>query len=143
MHRITVRLARRMAVLAVALPLAACVGGGDETYYARPKNTEVPQPFPANYRAELLAFMRTYLNDPTNIRQAAIAEPALREIGGYRRYYVCLRYDARDSGGRYTGVSDRAALYLDGRFDRLLERQTELCGTAAYAPFAELERLTR
>lgn len=143
MHRITVRLARRIAVLAVALLLAACVGGGDETYYARPKNTDVPQPFPANYRAELLAFMRTYLNDPTNIRQAAIAEPALREIGGYRRYYVCLRYDARDSGGRYTGVSDRAALYLDGRFDRLLERQTELCGTAAYAPFAELERLTR
>ena len=143
MHRITVRLARRIAVLAVALLLAACVGGGDETYYARPKNTDAPQPFPANYRAELLAFLRTYLNDPTNIRQAAIAEPALREIGGYRRYYVCLRYDARDSGGRYTGVSDRAALYLDGRFDRLLERQTELCGTAAYAPFAELERLTR
>ena len=143
MRRITVRLARRMTVLAMLLPLAACVGGGDETYYARPKNTDVPQPFPANYRAELLAFMRTYLNDPTNIRQAAIAEPALREIGGYRRYYVCLRYDARDSSGRYTGVSDRAALYLDGRFDRLLERQTELCGAAAYSAFPELEQLTR
>ena len=143
MRRVTVRLVRRMAVLAVLLPLTACVGGGDDTYYARPKNTDVPQPFPANYRAELLAFLRTYLNDPTNIRQAAIAEPALREIGGYRRYYVCLRYDARDSSGRYTGVSDRAALYLDGRFERLLERQTELCGAAAYSAFTELERLTR
>ena len=143
MRPVVVRLARRIAVLAVLLPLAACVGGGDDVYYARPKNTDVPQPFPANYRAELLAFLRTYLNDPTNIRQAAIAEPALREIGGYRRYYVCVRYDARDSGGGYTGLSDRAALYLDGRFDRLLERQTELCGTAAYSAFTELERLAR
>jgi hypothetical protein len=125
------------------VPLGACVGGGEETYFARPSNPDVAQPFPANYRADLLAFLRTYLNDPTNVRDASISEPIQRQIAGARRYFLCVRYDARDSSGRYTGVADRAALYLDGRFDRLIEKAQDFCPAAAYAPFSELERLKR
>jgi hypothetical protein len=135
----------RLALLVLLLPLAACAGGsGEEMYFSRSRTgADTAQPFPANYRAELLAFMRTYLNDPTNIRQAAISEPVQRYVGGTRRYFVCVRYDARDSSGRYTGVSDRAAFYLDGRFDRLIERSGDFCPAPSYAAFPELERLTR
>jgi hypothetical protein len=134
----------RLALLALLLPLCACAGGsGEELYLSRPRNADAAQPFPANYRAELLAFMRTYLNDPTNVRQAAISEPVQRYVGGTRRYFLCVRYDARDSSGRYTGVADRAALYLDGRFDRLIEKSQDFCPAPAYAAFPELERLTR
>ena len=132
-----------LLVLLVA-PLGACAGGsGEELYFSRPRNIDAAQPFPANYRAELLAFMRTYLNDPTNVREASISEPVQRYLAGTRRYYLCVRYNARDSAGQYTGVTDRAALYLDGRFDRLIEKPQDFCPAPAYAAFPELERLTR
>jgi hypothetical protein len=134
----------RLVLLALLLPpLCACAGGSEEFYLARSRNADAAQPFPVNYRAELLAFMRTYLNDPTNVRQASISEPVQRYLGGTRRYYLCVRYDARDSSGRYTGIADRAALYLDGRFDRLIEKAQDFCPAATYAAFPELERLTR
>ncbi len=52
--------ARRLAVLILPIVLAGCAGGGDED--ARPisftgDRSGANQPFPANYRAELLAFM--------------------------------------------------------------------------------------
>ena len=144
MHRLPLHHAR-LALLVLLLPLGACAGGtSEEIYLSRSRSgADVAQPFPVNYRAELLSFMRTYLNDPTGVRQAAISEPVQRYMGGTRRYYLCVRYDARDSSGRYTGVSDRAALYLDGRFDRLIEKAQDFCPATAYAAFPELERLTR
>ena len=118
------------------LPLGACAGGsGEEMYFSRPRNADAAQPFPANYRGELLAFLRTYLNDPTNVREASISEPIQRHIAGTRRYFLCVRYNARDSAGQYTGVADRAALYLDGRFDRLIEKSQDFCPAPTYAPF--------
>ncbi|MDQ8726543.1 hypothetical protein [Bradyrhizobium sp. LHD-71] len=138
------RLGRFAAIVLLLLPLGACAGGSDEElYFARPRHADAAQPFPANYRGELLAFLRTYLNDPTNIREASISEPTQRHVGGARRYFLCVRYSARDSSGRYTSVSDRVAFYLDGRFDRLIERAQDFCPAPAYAPFPELERLTR
>jgi hypothetical protein len=136
---------RRLALLVLLLlPLGACAfGSGEEMYFARPRDVAAAQPFPANYRAELLAFLRTYLNDPTNVREAAISEPIQRDLGGTRRYFLCVRYNARDSSGQYTGVADHAALYLDGRFDRLIEKPQDLCPAQAYAAFPELERLKR
>jgi hypothetical protein len=140
-----VRACSRSALFCLLLlPLCACAGGsGEEQYFSRPRNIDAAQPFPANYRAELLAFLRTYLNDPTNVRDASISEPIQRQIAGTRRYFLCVRYNARDSSGRYTGVADRAALYLDGRFDRLIEKSEDFCPAPAYAAFPELERLTR
>jgi hypothetical protein len=135
----------RLALLfLLLLPLGACAGGsGEELYFSRPRNADAAQPFPANYRGELLAFLRTYLNDPTNVREASISEPMQRQIAGTRRYFLCVRYNARDTAGNYTGVSDRAALYLDGRFDRLIEKSQDFCPAPTYAAFPELEKLTR
>jgi len=138
--------ARLSLLVPLLLALGACFGGGsEETYFSRSRYADAAQPFPANYRAELLAFMRTYLNDPTNVREAAISEPIQRNVAGSRRYFLCVRYNARDSSGQYTGVADRAAFYLDGRFDKLIEKAQDFCPAPAqsYAAFPELERLTR
>jgi hypothetical protein len=40
-------------------------------------------------------------------------------------------------------VRERAILYLNGRLDRLVEKADEICAGATYAPFPELEKLTR
>lgn len=140
--------ARFYLLLPLLLLLGGCFGtGSDEAVvFSRSRYGETAaQPFPANYKGELLAFMRTYLNDPTNVREAQISEPVQRDVAGGRRYYLCVRYDARDSSGQYTGLKERAAFYLDGRFDRLVERAQSFCPAPAqsYAAFPELERLTR
>ena len=54
------------------------------------------QPFPDNYRAELLAFMKTYLNNPVGVHDGAMAEPVQRTVGGRVRYVSCLRFTPRE-----------------------------------------------
>lgn len=133
-------------LMAVAVVLGGCAFGSGADYdgvtYTSDRGVS-DQPFPKNYRPELLSFLRTYLNDPTGVRGAAIAEPVQREVGGRQRYVTCLRYSAKDFDGRYTSMRDRAALYIDGRLDRLIEKPDEICAGVNYAPFPELEKLTR
>jgi len=137
--------ARRAAILLLAPGVAACAwtGGNDSLSYTADRGAE-NQPYPASYRPELLAFLRTYLNDPRGVREATIAEPAQKTVGGRLRYVVCVRFNARSSsGGAYAGVKERGAMYIDGRFDRMIEDAGELCEGATYAPFPEMEKLTR
>ena len=98
--------------------------------------------FPDKYREEILAYQRSYLNDPTGIRSAAISQPALRKVGSVERYVVCVRFNAKAPGGNYAGEREHLAIFLAGKLDQMgLTR--ELCKDAAYEPFPELERLAR
>jgi hypothetical protein len=138
--------ARYLAVALLPIALAACAGGGsdDSRSISFTEDRGVSnQPYPDNYRAEILAFMRTYLNNPVGVHDAAMAEPVQRTVGGRLRYVSCLRYAARDVDGSYQGVGDRAIVYVDGRLDRIIEKGAELCAAATYAPFPDLEKLAR
>jgi hypothetical protein len=137
-------LAKRVAILMLLVALAACAGSDE----SRPisfmgSGGGGNQPFPSNYRSEELAFMRTYLNNPVGVRDAAMAEPTLHDVNGRSRYVGCLRYTARDTDGSYREPRDRAILFVNGRLDRVVENAGELCVGAAYAPFPELEKMTR
>ena len=101
------------------------------------------QPYPNNYKREILAFMRTYLNNPAGVREAVMADPVERTIGGRLRYVSCLRYAIRESDGSYRDPRERAVVYVDARLDRVLENPGEACAGATYAAFPELEKLTR
>lgn len=127
-----------VAVVVLAAPLGGCLTGGGASPDERGS-----QPFPPNHRAELLAFYKTYLTNPVGVREAALAEPVLRKIGGRTRYVACVRYNARQSDGRPRGVQEQAVLFIDGRLDRALEEVEDTCAGVAYAPFPELEKLTR
>ena len=134
----------RVAAVLLALGVGGCAwtGGSDGLSYTSDRGVE-NQAYPANYRSELLALLRTYLNDPTGVREAGISEPVQKEVGGRRRYVVCVRFNARSGAGRYTGVKERAGMYIDGRLDRIIEETEDLCKGATYAPFPEMEKLTR
>jgi hypothetical protein len=128
----------------LSIALAACAGSGDGGSISYTDDRGVAnQPFPANYHAELLAFMKTYLNNPVGVRDAVMAEPVQRTVGGRLRYVSCLRFSSRDTDGSYLEARERAIVYVDGRLDRVVEKAGELCAGAAYAPFPDLEKLTR
>ena len=96
-------LAKRLALFVFPLLLAACAGEGPASMTFTDDRGIASQPYPANYKPELLAFMKTYLNNPVGVKEAAIAEPVQRTVGGRLRYVVCLRYNAKDSDGNYRG----------------------------------------
>ena len=102
-----------------------------------------PNVAPVNYKTEILAYMRTYLNDPTGVREAYISEPALISVGGTQRYVSCLRFNAKNSVGKYEGSKDRVVAFLSGRFDTLALARGEQCKDANWQPFPELEKLRR
>ena len=126
----------RVAALAFSLALTGCnsewIGARDRAITA---NTTPPGP---SYKAEVVAFMRTYLNDPTGVRDAFISEPALRTLENADRYTLCLRYTARNAASK-----DSLVVFRDGRFDRVIDTARETCKDAAYQPFPELQGLKR
>jgi hypothetical protein len=136
--------AKRAAILLLPIALAACAGSDDDrsiTFFD--DRGSANQPYPNNYRAELLAFMKTYLNDPVAVHGAEMAQPMQRTVGGRLRYVSCLRFIPRESDGSYRDVRERAVLYVNGRLDRPVENASEICAGAVYAAFPELEKLTR
>jgi hypothetical protein len=133
-----------VAILLLPVALAACAGNPESRGISFTDDRGVSdQPFPNNYRSEILAFMRTYLNNPAGVREAVMAEPVQRSVGGRQRYVSCLRYVAREADGGTRGAGERAIVYVDGRLDRLLENASEVCAGSAYAAFPDLEKLSR
>jgi len=136
--------AKIAAILLLPIALAACAGSDEVKSITYTDDRGVSnQPFPANFKSEILSFMKTYLNNPVGVRDAAMAEPVQRVVGGRLRYISCLRFNARDSGGNYREARERAVLYVDGRLDRVIENASEVCAGAVYASFPELEKMTR
>jgi hypothetical protein len=135
---------KRAAILILSIALAACAGGDDGRSITYTDDRGVAnQPYPDNYRAEMLAFMKTYLNNPVGVHDATMAEPVQRTVGGRLRYVSCLRFTPRESDGSYRESRERAILYVNGRLDRVVENASDVCAGAVYAPFPELEKLTR
>jgi hypothetical protein len=133
----------RGLVFALALILGGCAGIESMSDQRRVEG-EI-NVAPVNYRADILAAMRTYLNDPRNVRDAYVSEPALKGIEGGTRYISCLRYNARKSGGQYAGSKDSIITFRAGRLDRIIDNPIvrELCKDATYVRFPELEQLSR
>jgi hypothetical protein len=136
--------AKRAAILLLPIALAACAGSDDSRGITYTNDRGIAdQPFPNNYRSELLAFMKTYLNNPVGVHDAMMAEPVQRTVGGRLRYVSCLRYSPRESDGSYREPRERAILYVDGRLDRVAENPGEACAGVAYAAYPDLEKMTR
>jgi hypothetical protein len=136
--------AKFAAILLLPIALAACASGDDGKSITYTDDRGVAnQPYPNNYKAEILAFMKTYLNNPVGVHDAAMAEPVQRTVGGRLRYVSCLRFTPRESDGSYGAPRERAILYVDGRLDRLVENAGDTCAGADYAPFPGLQTMVR
>jgi hypothetical protein len=137
-----------LVVLAAAL--AGC--GSGQSREEREARINV---YPDNYRTDLLGALHAYVGDPTNIRDAYVSEPAVKPIGPQNRYAACVRFNAKNSDGRYTGSKDVLAIFVSGRFDQFVDVSPqsaaanqanplrELCAQADYKRFPELEAMKR
>ena len=102
---------RHVGLIITALALSACAGGQHKT---DENGGEGVNAYPTNYKTDIVAAMRVYLNDPTAIRDATV----------------------------YEGMREVAAVFVAGRFDQFIETPKELCAGVTYAAFPELEKLS-
>ena len=121
------------AICALALALAACAG--------RDPPAVDPNLFPSDYKADILKMMPQIVDDPSNMRDTAISELALTQIGNERRYAACVRFNPRKSPTVYEGVQERLAIFNGGNLAQFIPATPEQCGKVAYKPFPELEKL--
>lgn len=133
----TTRALRVFVAAVIALAMAGC---GANEYLGKPKEPE-PNIVPVNYKQDIIDTLRQTLDDPNNVRDAAVSEPVLMPIGREPRYAVCVRANSRDTAKQYTGVKVRIAIFFAGRLNQLVEASKDQCVNAAYKPFPELEKL--
>ncbi|MFZ0194444.1 MAG: hypothetical protein WCB50_20265 [Pseudolabrys sp.] len=146
MRRARMRALALLMAVSVAVALGGCATETGPSASELKARWDAQNVFPQGYRQDLLAFLRTYLNDPSHVRSASVSQPQLKYIGPGDRYVACVRYNARNSDGKYVGSKDGAAVYVAGKLDRFLDTPKdvrELCKEVAFVPFPELERLTR
>ncbi len=136
----------RWLIVGAALVVAGCtsddVGPSPAELQARWDAQNIA---PQNYKNDLLAFLRTYLNEPVGVRNAQASKPLLKKVGPGDRFIVCVRYRERKSGNTYAPPKDGAATFVSGKLDRFLDTPLEvaaLCKDVPLEPFPELEKLT-
>jgi len=129
------------ALIGVLLLLGGCAHGQQRDGSDAGNDAEL-NAYPTNYKADILAAMHVYLNDPTRMRDGGINEPALKTVGSTKRYVACLRFNPRN-GNSYAGAREVAAVFVSGRFDRFIDAPREQCAGVNYAPFPDLEKLSR
>jgi hypothetical protein len=109
-------------------------------------------PYPTDYRKIAHEFVRLSFNDPHSIRDAQIAPPKL-SIGPSllgngvmaTPWIVCMRADARNALGAYTGLRETAIQVYQGRgvgsWDQSAVAKMDPfwpCNGAQYEPFTEV-----
>ena len=67
----------RMRLLALVLAgvLAGCTTNIEPSASELKARWDAENVYPQRYRQDLLAFLRTYLNDPSHVRSAAVSQP--------------------------------------------------------------------
>ncbi len=121
------------SVALLAITLCACSSFGEK------KKVE-ENVYPADYKVRIRQWLDLQLADPNSVRDAYIAEPALKPRGAVTRYIVCLKFDSKDESGQYQGNKEFAAFYYAGQITQIAEASRETCENALYRPYPELEK---
>jgi hypothetical protein len=127
----------------IGVLLASAVAGCS---YLSPGKVAAPPPldptlFPAKYRSNIADFMRTYLNNPTKVKDAYVGQPVLQPVAGTPHYVTCVRYNPRDSQNRYEGEHSNYVVFLGGRLNQFLPGSPELCSGLNYQRYPEIESM--
>ena len=85
--------------------------------------------------------MRGALKDPDSVRDASISPPAPGFVGllnGGNATVVCVRLNAKNSFGGYTGVKSTALIFRAGQVVGMLSDRPLACQNRPYQPFPEV-----
>jgi hypothetical protein len=136
--------AATIAVSIASFLLGGCSGSSLEGFaFGKASETKVdPNLFPADYKQELAAFMRTYLDNPRRVRDAYIGTPVLRPVtGGAPRYVTCVRFNPLSPENKYQGNKEGLVIFHAGKVTQFVESDPQVCGGLAYQRYPEIESM--
>ncbi len=98
--------------------------------------TEVP----ANYKAAVAEHIRSVLKDPYSVRDAGISKPFIvPDFVLGRVPVVCVRMNAKNSFGAYTGIKAQALGFRNGSVSNVTFTSSLCDRNIVYEPLHELE----
>jgi hypothetical protein len=136
--------ATRIALVVLLGALTAGVGG----CVSNSQSTAEAGPFPARYRELAKEYLRRSLLDPYSVRDAEIAEPTVKAsfylVDPAPGWTICVRYNAKNRLGAYTGITENALLVRGDRVSISMNELTTptpmagICRDAKWSAFTEL-----
>lgn len=131
------------------LMISALALGGCQTDGGAPTASNAPPAAPpANYRQLAAAYVKSSFKDPYSIRDAEIAAPkmgsgpSLNSDGFKTPWVVCIRANAKNAMGAYTGRKFTAIAMNETSVTNAWdapEATGYLCNGLPYQPFPEIE----
>jgi hypothetical protein len=130
---------RVIAILFVTLTLAGCGSFTESFTFLQTNEKPIPRDIrPANFKQEIMSTVPSVVPDQKGIRDAYYSDPVLDPT--VNTYASCVRFNARDSAGNYSGVKEYAVYYYGGHLNQFVAAGDQ-CKAASYKPFPELEKL--
>lgn len=120
---------RKIAVFGAALWLSGCVG-------ATPDQSDIG-PRPDNYREIVAAQVKAEFFDPSSMQDVYLAEPYPARFYFTDGWMVCLRANAKNRMGGYTGQQETGYLIKNGTI--VQEGDQKNCPDAKYEEWKEME----
>ena len=99
--------------------------------FGKPEEKPEPNIYPANYKKDLLAYLREKSDVLVNASATYISTPALKQFGSESRYFVCLRID--DQNGR----KEKFVVFYGELINQFVDSTSAQCGAAAYQSVPE------
>jgi len=132
----------------IATCLLVCVGLSGCATAPGPITGSV-QSAPANYRAQIIQYVKSNFKDPYSIRDASISSAPKQDYSpmplpngtwasGF--WVVCFKANTKNSFGGYTGIRQYGAIFVDGEINSTISnpRFESFCNGTPYEPFPEL-----
>jgi hypothetical protein len=140
------RFSHRLFLLAMLLSASGCAPPAARTEAEAFKNLDqqearIAANVPANYKQIIADTLRRTLKDPYSVRSAEISQPSIRFAGilnGGEGVVVCVRYNAKNSFGAYTGLRTTGFVFNARVIQAELSDGSLACQGQAFFPFAEL-----
>lgn len=130
---------KKYILLSGLIALSGCTS--EQTPLVAPKTAQ-----PQNYKARIINHIKESFFDPYSIRDASISTPfAVNRIGHGEIWFVCVRANAKNRMGAYTGLKPTAYWFKNGNIQLASPTASEYdefnCAHAKYFPFPEIENL--
>ncbi len=127
---------KKSILLASLLALAGC-----ETTAPTSENKAKVAAIPGDYRQQTVAYFKNTLKDPYSVRDAQITKPTVIFVGlvnGTSAPGVCVKMNAKNSFGAYTGSEAFAVAFRDGKIFTVGPPAFDTCTKSTFRPFAEM-----
>ena len=121
---------KKAIIISICLVAVGC--GGPKTQ--REMDSSIG-PYPSNWKEIVASYIRNNYVDPYSIMDSEAAPPFMQQTLAYDRWIVCIRNNAKNRMGGYTGRKITEISIVKGQVDMVDDKNDLFCRDARFEPF--------